>query len=927
MRTKAALLLVLSFLVGCGGEPTQISGGTPPPAVSPPGPAYAAVRLVRPVSDVPVEVLENGTLVRQTHTRTGGAAFLGQLPPRCRLVAHLPSGLTLSREVHPGHGRWLWISPATTLVSRYAQRHPDLPLETAEERVRQYLGIPAGVDLGSALGDSYRSPFSWKAFVKAAGSTPLNEFMDRQVARVGSGARATFRQPDPYPRLHALFDPAGTPVSARGVISGKFFENLVTNVLGDVATDGLGKILGSVTEALGLNFGTAKQLDEIESQLTDIQSQLAEMQTELVAITVELSSLQTELEQDFQSLSAQIQQDEKDTLVVNSLTLAKSVLNASTNRILTHVQALLDMLAGFGTPTSVQVPVASVPAGASEFAQQLHLYAAAASGSLFDDLDALRQHLQGLSQQPNVVTANGYLHQQLYGNDSPTAANLFCDVRTNAALTRQQEFLDFYRGYQVLALLLLSEWAHLDGVTFPGTGGSTGNSLAANLPTAQKLSLQMASDLVVQQQQVPLPIIGGEQSPIDDVLVDVRTNCMWYTTMYFQEVVSLTADPLSQQDIPAGSVDSTLEAFALGPWPAGMWRLPNKAELDSLSTYAMTAGGGNAVKGLEQMGFDLGGDADESTPISFLMTGTSDPVGVETNSAGSFPLESVVFENEFEEPISLYTLGQGVVNGDPPSNTSYNFLLVRTCPGLTDFVPGTHAGSALLVAQSSPPHLEPEDPATAVATAVPSSLVPVTAAGGLGVQGQLTYTTPALSRDNINGLTQALDYTKLVCFSSTNSSAVDVSNLPGLQGTLTFHTATPGNATVTASLLTSFTGSALNPAWSNTTCTFTTLPGTPSTPTLASILVTPDNKVYSVAASGFAQDFYFATGFYSDGSVRDLTDNVTWSTANVSVSGGGTPQFAGNQLQLPQSLGTGNLTLTATFGGQTGLAMAGLAGW
>jgi hypothetical protein len=407
--------------------------------------------------------------------------------------------------------------------------------------------------------------------------------------------------------------------------------------------------------------------------------------------------------------------------------------------------------------------------------------------------------------------------------------------------------------------------------------------------------------------------------------------------MYFQEVVSLTADPLSQQDIPAGSVDSTLQTFALGPWPAGMWRLPNKAELDSLSTYAMTAGGGNAVKGLEQMGFDLGGDADETTAISFLMTGTSDPVGVETNSAGSFPLESVVFENEFEEPISLYTLGQGVVDGDPASNTSYNFLLVRTCPGLTDFTPGTNAtvlenvgGPDLPVeeyatVQASPPHVEPEDPATAVATAVPSTLSPAPAAGGLGVQGQLTYTTPALGRDNLSGLTQTLDYTKLVCFSSTNSSAVDVSNLPGLQGTLTYHTATPGNAMVTASLLTSFTGSALNPAWTNTTCTFTTLPGTPSTPTLASILVTPDNKVYSVAASGFAQDFYFATGFYSDGSVRDLTGNVTWSTANVSVSGGGTPQFAGNQLQLPQSLGTGNLTLTATFGGQTGLAMAGLA--
>jgi hypothetical protein len=89
---------------------------------------------------------------------------------------------------------------------------------------------------------------------------------------------------------------------------------------------------------------------------------------------------------------------------------------------------------------------------------------------------------------------------------------------------------------------------------------------------------------------------------------------------------------------------------------------------------------------------------------------------------------------------------------------------------------------------------------------------------------------------------------------------------------------------------------------------------TPSSPTLSSIAVTPPTP--SVAA-GLPQQFK-ATGTYSDGSTKDLTTTVTWSSSSTTVAtiastGLATSKAVGSTMITAVSAGiTGVTTLTVT---------------
>jgi hypothetical protein len=248
----------------------------------------------------------------------------------------------------------------------------------------------------------------------------------------------------------------------------------------------------------------------------------------------------------------------------------------------------------------------------------------------------------------------------------------------------------------------------------------------------------------------------------------------------------------------------------------------------------------------------------------------------------------------------------------------------------------------------------PEDPGTLLACGTAQGL----SSSGSQVQGQYSYSakiTPPINYGAIYGaasnnqlaevyptgfgvvnVTQPLDLSKLVSWFSTNVSQLDVSNLPGMAGTVTYHTASPTNTSVVASLITGFPsgGQAVAPAAAPTVVNVTVppsqLPGgaNPNAPVLTSILVTPCNRIYSSATGTppIAEDNYFATGFYSDNSVTDLTNNVTWSVTTASTNGQGTAVFqAPNILQAPQALGNSTLSITATYQGLVGQSQAATA--
>lgn len=88
--------------------------------------------------------------------------------------------------------------------------------------------------------------------------------------------------------------------------------------------------------------------------------------------------------------------------------------------------------------------------------------------------------------------------------------------------------------------------------------------------------------------------------------------------------------------------------------------------------------------------------------------------------------------------------------------------------------------------------------------------------------------------------------------------------------------------------------------------------GGKSTPvTLTSITVLPANK--SVAVGTTVQ--FKASGGYSDGSYRDLTASVAWSSSNSAIASVGTAEGSKG---LVSALAAGTVTITATSGGITG---------
>jgi len=130
-----------------------------------------------------------------------------------------------------------------------------------------------------------------------------------------------------------------------------------------------------------------------------------------------------------------------------------------------------------------------------------------------------------------------------------------------------------------------------------------------------------------------------------------------------------------------------------------------------------------------------------------------------------------------------------------------------------------------------------------------------------------------------------------VTWTSSPAPVATVSNASPTKGLATG--ITPGNATVTA--------------------LFATLSGpaslTVTNATLTSITVTPDTATIALDET---QQFT-ATGNFSDGSTEDLTDQVTWTSSEVSVA---TMKADG----LASTAGTGTTTITAAMNGVKGTA-------
>jgi hypothetical protein len=823
-----------------------------------------------------------GRLIDTTTTDQVGTFVLRNFPSNGRVVVSMPN-VALSAEVD---GRsFFWVTGVSTLVSRYLQANPGTTVAQAEEQIRRFLDIPAATSLQGTFGQSWRSAFSWPAFVRRAGDTPLDQFLDQQVAAASQGQLDSFREPHPYPtlytalgnKLHVGNFPNGVTrfgqVRAQdGEVAAKFLSTLVDNVTADVianeATNGLDKAFGWLGSLLGLNK---------DVEIAELQNAIKQLLKDVENISIQV---QTEIEQ------------EEFDAINNALDPALVRIGQQSLNYLS--------LADLSPSYPPDVPVVSIDPTVTAFATGLRAYADDPTASLQDDLALLRKYLQGKGGTQNPILLYASLVQNKNGNISPGGSTLFQDFRTNEIQEQVSKVLDYYRAYQILGANLLAENSHMDSSTLGLSNTQGTNTISSGIQSASTQIGLVVEDLMIEGQLVPPPSLFS-----DDVLADRHSGLMWSLAFLSAEMT-----------VQAGSY----QVAGSDMWS---WYTPTPDQLSTLRGYALNAGGQNVATGLQNMGFTsvpTDGDIYVACAWNGPYTGYQD--------------------NKDDWHVYNLTTGQESTYEDFNQIPTSFTLLVRNCAGYTT----TTSGSPFYFLTGYQPenlgNLEAVQPISlAYDASVPGFLRGTWSYSvDVGYFSQLNDLDSDIQEMTFQAETTAGPTLPPSWSVTTNvpPGSVSISSLPGEGGELTYlkpNQAFTQNNQGVASVVIGANG---NPQGSTTLSTIVTslvpfyqlaplqpqASFTAPAPQLKSILVTPTNRVFeaNLAPNGSLNVNFFATGFYDNGTVEDLTFKATWSVASGQSNGSGVAVFnpngfasTVNQLRMPASLKGTELTITASF--------------
>lgn len=219
------------------------------------------------------------------------------------------------------------------------------------------------------------------------------------------------------------------------------------------------------------------------------------------------------------------------------------------------------------------------------------------------------------------------------------------------------------------------------------------------------------------------------------------------------------------------------------------------------------------------------------------------------------------------------------------SSSNRSVASLSTTSGQEGVVSAVAAGTAMITASrdglSGTATLTVTSASLSSLSVVPTSItLPVGASQGLTATGAFS-----------DGSSQ--DLTRQVSWSSSNPATVSISNTSGTEGVAT------GVGVGTASV-----SATLNGVSSASQVTVTSA-------TLSSIAVTPANANLAVGAL----QQYAATGTFSDGSMRVLTTQVTWTSSNLNTA---TISNAAGSEGLASAQNVGGTTISANLMGITG---------
>ena len=273
---------------------------------------------------------------------TEGGSLDGEASP-CELKADF-------RNFDPETGI-IYINIVTTMVSAYLDEHPDKTLDEATMIVKNFLEIPADVDIGSGLNASMQY-FSHHMFIAAAASHGgVNQYIDQLVAQMGSVTGATH----PFS--------GGTPNSLGGGLAASLATELAKGALSYAG----GKVFGWGLSKIGLELpdATLEAFSLMQEQLVQVSQQLDALDTKLTKIYNELS---TEIKQN----NYDIRVGQMGTLIsnINSIrkqltifvsrppankalleTKRRAIINLIESKLLGNESIMHDQLSGLGGQT------------------------------------------------------------------------------------------------------------------------------------------------------------------------------------------------------------------------------------------------------------------------------------------------------------------------------------------------------------------------------------------------------------------------------------------------------------------------------------------------------------------------------------------------------------------------------------------------
>ncbi|MBT9587229.1 hypothetical protein IV102_28050 [bacterium] len=897
------------------------------------------VNLGADIADASVRLVSSdGTTLATGTTNANGLVFFHNVlvPNNFRAVATVPgSNEELSAEIqgYSQNNKQAHISLLTTLVSRYLRSHPGLSLPEAENQVRMAVKLPnvVNVEIGPLEPNPFFSDVAlWRAAGEAGGWSVFSQQLLNQ-AELGQGRlyRLSLDQMDrpihglerglsevaEFARLRLAgrlgvrpaagaaltrhYVPSITLIEGPSSLGGQLLLGIGTGLGGNLLTAGLNGVVGWAANQLGLNYGTSGQLKEIEQQLDALTTLVQALQTQVTDTT-----LQT---------------------MVDNLNGTFSPVDTANTKFLAQMAA---------APSLTDTPFSTPPS----------------FSTLLGDINA-PNYPSILSQAntalvgPNQILMLGQqiLVNQLLGMDRPDNMQNF-PLRNNHILDRLNPLFVYFAGQQTQALNLMAEQAHNFFVNPNPVLGVAGFVPFLN---------SAASSLKKQRQQLPLYM--SQWAPI----VDYQNGIMWCETVN---------NPVDYGDAKSAAESLQIQLI----YPDGStrtyddWRLPTYGEFVSLQnrgqynpSYDTTVpvnshdsypDTGQATAGLPGLGFYDVASALQAAPNDNGKNGDLWMNYIEFTNGNTYFADNYEFrlnhgtdntnsENKSSDKncyVVCRTFGPDVLTY--PYAYGYGVEPTSTPDGIggTPFTAGECAQfgvpTAMTVttttASSTVLYPDPVNAGSTRTLTVPSGAVQAVATvtyqinlGGnytMGYGKTKSFSMPSksstaqvktsdLATGNPNELRELVNWT------SSNDSGLRMLNLPYVSGIGIPLATSP--VTITASLL----GAGGTPVSGSVNYT----PPASSPHTLNSIQIMPRNQIYGAntlqPSSGSFP--YYCTGFYADGTLETLANQVTWSVppnaanAQIVVNGSGASL---SMAQPPQATPVPyNVVITAAFQGQT----------